>query len=84
MTLYDKLKVDLTKAGYKVAEGTWVEKVGYKKPTSEYWLDVTLKDEDNTELAMHYWFKNNKDVLLKVEVWISDYERVEKRARKIS
>ena len=77
--LYDKLAANLEKAGYKVTKDSWTETVGYAKPTREYWVDVILKEEGNTRYMMHYWFKDNKDQILKLEFWkckikVEDYD----------
>lgn len=83
ITLYDKLKKNLKETGYEVKEGSWIEPVGYKKPTREYWLDVTLKVVDNVKYIMHYYFKNDKDNIEQLQFWKCDLVITEENHKQI-
>jgi hypothetical protein len=82
-TLYDKLAANIEKAGYKVTKDSWVEEIGYKKPTREYWFDVVLKEENNVRYISHYWFGKDRNQIKELQFWKvnlvvqeDEYERI--------
>lgn len=83
-TLYATLRDNLRKQGYEVEEGSWIESVGYKKSTTEYWLDVTLKTKDNIKYVSHYWFKDNLNEIKELQFWKITYKVVEDKTERIA
>ena len=71
-TLYDTLKETYETQGLKIEEGSWREPVGYKKPTMEYWFDVWIPVRDSGRITLHYFFKDNKNVLDSFNIYTSD------------
>ena len=82
-TLYATLIEQFIEAGYKVEEGSWVETVGYDKPTTEYWFDVVYKEKENVVYTLHYWFCANLDKLSKVECFTHEIVTKEVNHKKI-
>ena len=76
-TIYDVLLQNFIQNGMEVEEGSWVETVGYKKPTTEYWFDVILRDDDK-KLLLHYYFKNNKNNIHYFKMYETIIEMVER------
>lgn len=71
-TLYSRLIQNFEEKGYVVETGFWTEPVGYKKPTKEYWFDITMSDDGKKRRKLHYWFKNNLNKIDKIELWECD------------
>lgn len=71
-TLYDTLKETYAKQGFIIEEDSWTEVVGYKKPTEEYWFDVKVPVKGNKRITLHYFFKDNKNVLNKFNMYASE------------
>ena len=77
-TLYDRLLENFKEMGYEVEEGGWTEAVGYKKPTPEFWFDVTVSEEKyKYKQVLHYWFGSNKNKILSVDCWRVELKVVE-------
>ena len=77
-TLYDRLLENFKELGYEVEEGGWIEAVGYKKPTPEFWFDVTVSEEEyKYKQVLHYWFGSNKNKILSVDCWRTELKVVE-------
>lgn len=76
-TIYDVLLENFIKNGMEVEEGSWVETVGYKKPTTEYWFDVILRYDDK-KFSLHYYFKNNKNNIHYFKMYETIIEMVER------
>jgi hypothetical protein len=68
-TLYDTLVEQFMDAGYTVKEYNWLEGIGYKESTREYWFDVIYKKEGDLIYSLHYWFGPDLNKLLYVECW---------------
>jgi hypothetical protein len=76
-TLYDIMLKAFKDAGYTVNEGSWIESVGYDVPTTEYWFDVEFHPKNifkEKGYTSHFWFKNNKDVLLEHSLYEVKYK----------
>ena len=71
-TLYDTLKETYEKQGFIIEEDSWIESVGYKKPTQEYWFDVQISIRGNKRITLHYFFIDNKNVLDSFNMYTSD------------
>ena len=71
-TLYDTLKETYEKQGFIIEEDSWIESVGYKKPTKEYWFDVQIPVKGSKRITIHYFFKDNKNVLDSFNMYTSD------------
>lgn len=82
-TLYDTLKETYKEQGLKVEEGSWMEPVGYKKPTMEYWIDVWVPLKDDKRMTLHYFFKNNKNVVESFDIFTSETFIEERNITKI-
>lgn len=82
MKLYDKLIAQFKELGFTVEEGSWIEPVGYKVPTIEYFFDVVKNNMNprssiGTKISVHYYFKNNKNKLHSFQIYHSEIKLVE-------
>jgi len=82
-TLYDTLKETYESQGLKIDEDSWTEVVGYKKPTQEYWFDVWIPVKGSKRITLHYFFKDNKNVLDSFMMYSSDLVIEETNIEKI-
>ena len=83
MTKYEKLVKDFRKKGFFVRETTYIETVGYDKPTDEYLFTVQIKKSKKKVVELVYSFKNNKDVIDYVQLWETKLELIEKEQKQI-
>jgi hypothetical protein len=84
MKLIDQLEQALIKADITHERDGWEETVGYKKPTKEGWIDITIPCSKNKSLSIHLFFKNNEKDLSDIEVFENKLETVIKSTTKIS
>jgi K+ transporter len=83
MTKYDKLVNHFLDKGFSVKENTFIEAVGYDKPTEEYSFSVKIKKSKKKVVELFYSFKDNKDVIDYVQMWETKLELVEKEQKQI-